>query len=176
MSLTIESPFRGWIINYISEHKTTFSQSSLESLGLEEFIEDDFLDGAEDIPDQLGVCGCRLEAVNVSRLVLVLAQIAAFNEAPENISATVVRLFLFLHCLLVLVGALVVRTVVHQLDTSQLLLEQINLVKEHNEGSALEEDTVENLLEEMEALGHPVGGVVLVQHKVELAQGDDEKH
>ena len=65
---------------------------------------------------------------------------------------------------------------VHQLDTSQLLLEQINLVKEHNEGSALEEDTVENLLEEMEALGHPVGGVVLVQHKVELAQGDDEKH
>ena len=81
-----------------------------------------------------------------------------------------------LHCLLVLVGALVVWTMVLQLDTSQLLLEQINLVKEHDEGSALEEDAVEDLLEELEALGHPVGGGVLVQHKVELDQGDHEKH
>ena len=58
---------------------------------------------------------------------------------------------------------------------SQLLPEQVDLVEEDDEGGFLEEDGVEDLVEELLALPHSVCGVVLVEHLVEVAQGDDEE-
>ena len=42
--------------------------------------------------------------------------------------------------------------------------------------NVLKENTVQNLSEKFFTLPHPVGGVVLVQHLVVVAEGDDEEH
>ena len=63
-----------------------------------------------------------------------------------------------------------------QRDLFHLFLENINLVEEHNKGRVSEKDVVDHFAEEMLALLHPVGRLVLVQRLVVVAQGDDEQH
>ncbi len=57
----------------------------------------------------------------------------------------------------------------------QLVLEEVPLVEEDDEGHEAEVDAVGHRGEEAEALAHAVGAPVLRQHLVELGEGDDEE-
>ena len=59
---------------------------------------------------------------------------------------------------------------------AQLFSEEVDLVEEDDERGFLEEDRVENLIKEFLTLSHSVGGVVLVEHLVEVTQGDNEEN
>ena len=82
---------------------------------------------------------------------------------------------IFLQCWLKVIWSPIVGEIVGQYVAPQLLPEEVDLVEEDDEGGFLEEDRVEDLVEELLALPHSVRGVVLVQHLVEVAQGDDEE-
>ena len=82
---------------------------------------------------------------------------------------------IFLQCWLKVIWSPIVGEIVGQYVAPQLLPEQVDLVEEDDEGSFLEEDGVEDLVEELLTLPHSVRGVVLIQHLVEVAQGDDEE-
>ena len=58
---------------------------------------------------------------------------------------------------------------------AQLFSEEVDLVEEDDERGFLEEDRVENLIKEFLTLSHSVGGVVFIEHLVEVTQGDDEE-
>ena len=58
---------------------------------------------------------------------------------------------------------------------AQLFSEEVDLVEEDDERGFLEEDRIENLIKEFLTLSHSVGSVVLVEHLVEVTQGDDEE-
>ena len=80
-----------------------------------------------------------------------------------------------LQCWRKVIRSPVVGQVVGEYVAPQLLPEQVDLVEEDDEGGFLEEDGVEDLVEELLTLPHSVRGVVLIQHLVEVAQGDDEE-
>ena len=80
-----------------------------------------------------------------------------------------------LQCRHKVIWSSVVWQIVGKYMTCQLLSEEVDFVEEDNEGSFLEENGVEDLVEEFLAFPHSVCAVVLIEHLVEVAQGDDEK-
>ena len=82
---------------------------------------------------------------------------------------------IILQCRQKVIWSSVLWQIVGQYMTRQLLSEEVDLVEKDDEGSFLEEDRVEDLVEELLAFPHSVCAVVLVEHLVEVAQGDDEE-
>jgi len=72
--------------------------------------------------------------------------------------------------------ALVLREVLLHRNLLQLLLEQIPLVQEENEGCLCKPTRAENVLEDLDSLLHPVDTIILEETQIIIAQRRNEQH
>jgi len=131
---------------------------------LEELVEDDVSDVNEHLLHQLGVGGRRLVLVD---LVLGLAVLILELGRDEVVGIVHTLLVLFICCPVIiccpLIFPLIVWEIFGEAARLDLLLEEVKLVEENDEGLSLEVDVVDDGGEEVQALVHPVRLIVLVQ-------------
>ena len=145
--------------------------------------ENDRLDSTHHVLHKICVSGSGVVTIDASISILILRGEFFLYELTENLFFKRLSdlLNLYLHCMvclrlviLYIIWAGVLFICFRQCNFLQFFFEEVPLVEEDNEWGFSEENIVEHVAKELFSLQHSVCCLILPQHLVVVAQGNDE--